>query len=169
MYRQRSHTRVFRLLPSDPVLGKSSSNSAVISLDHFQECKKICCQHKLQLVCGYDGYMGILLLQIHRAAHKKDHKHHHLGMHREWMTSAYMKSNLADCQPIMTIALLVLNIGLNGQGLILHAPLYSRSRKLARLKKSQDECIWSSVWFAMVYFTKQGSWQTISPHRIPLW
>ena len=32
---------------------------------------------------GYDDCMGILPLQIRRAGHKKDHKHHHLGMHRE--------------------------------------------------------------------------------------
>ena len=85
------------------------------------------------------------------------------------LTSAYMKSNLADCQPITTIVFLVLSVSLNGQSLIILYPPFYLWHKLARLKKSQDKCILSSVWFAMVYFTKYGSCKMISPDRIPLW
>ena len=90
-------------------------------------------------------------------------------MHQEKVTSAYMKPNFADCQPIMTIVMLVLSVSLNGQSLILYSLFYGRSHKSARLKSSQDKCIRSSVWFTMVYFTKSGSCKMISPDRIPLW
>ena len=122
------------------------------------------------LVYGYNVCMGTLPQQIHRAGHKNDHKHYHLGMHQEKVTSAYMKSNFADCsQPIMTIVMLVLSVSLNGQSLILYSLFYGRSHKSARLKKSQDKYIRSSVWFMMIYFTKYESCKTIPPERIPLW
>ena len=71
------------------------------------------------------------------------------GCTKKRVTSAYIKSVLAYCQPAMTMILLVLSVDLNGQSPILHSLFYSRIkwRGLRSRKTCASGCISGLRWY----------------------